>query len=123
MLAMPPNAHPDLAPAAAEAAGDAMGLPAPIAAPAPRPAAPQVPLTVAERSAAADATRADAPPCRRTLVWGYVLVIAGTALVRVPPVIPSALAGQLLLAACLAAILGGAVLVTWGFVRDVFRPR
>jgi hypothetical protein len=61
--------------------------------------------------------------CRRTVLLGYALVFLGTAAVPVAPLLKSTLIARLILTTGLVALLAGAGLVVWGFVRTTLTRR
>jgi hypothetical protein len=84
--------------------------------------ADQTPAAAVHGSSAKRAA-ASVDACPRTLATGYVLVLAGFVAIPFAPELRSTLLARCVLVGCFAALIAGAGLVVWGFVRDALGRR
>ena len=123
----PERAEPDSAQVEAGADAAVAPIPQSVAAPGINAGAPILRTEVLPEPHLGDGRRGGGRPGRagRTysllLVWGYVSVLVGFALVFVAPRFKSGLAGKSVLIVSGVLLAGGAILVSLGFVRETMR--
>jgi hypothetical protein len=96
-----------------------------VTAPTVQPAPPDVPVAGSPlpRKSSDGLVARPATACARTVATGYGLVLAGSAAVPLAPEIRSTLVARCVLVGCFAALVVGAGLILWGFVRNALGRR